>query len=210
MGSANWFTELQEAFDPTRPPDDLFVMPSPIQSVPVGSFSLRGVRGNPNHEHGPTRRYPALALPEGPKDELVLPPRHRDHLVRTLNSGPEINVLVLGYSALDTEVLDLLARNNARIRRLTVVNRDAVSGLEVYRRIEGHGIRAIWPDTYDGGYEEWIDGDGLHEWVKEFGGVRDGPYPSLTSPEELEQRLAIRAYELRALMEREGITDEEW
>lgn len=197
-GSANWFTELARPFDPTRPPEDLVVVRRPIESVPVERFSLRSVRGNSNSAHGPTRRYPALALPEGPKDDLVLPPQHRDHFVRRLSSAWEIDVLVLGYSALDTEVLDLLARSEAKIRRMTVVNRSPESALNVYHRIRSHGVEAIWPDTFDGSYESWIDGGGLRRWVREFGGVGAGkPYPSLVDPEDLRRLISSRATERR-------------
>lgn len=173
-------------------------------------FSLRGVRGNSNYEHGPTTRYPALALPEGPKDELVLPSQHRNHFEWTLNAASEIDVLVLGYSALDTEVLDLLGRSKARIRRMTVVNRDPESTLAVYCRIEEHGIRAVWPDTFDGSYEHWVDGPGLSEWVREFGGVRGAQYPSLTSPEELRRRIEVREAEQRARAKPDNIMEMQW
>lgn len=201
-GSANWFIELDRGFDPTRPSDDL-VIPRHmnIRSVPVEDFALAKVRDVPFvNEHGPARRYPAIALPEGPKDELVLPPEHLDHLTWTLDEAHEIDVLCLGYSALDTEVLDLIAKRKARIRRMTIVNRDPEAALSVYHTIHGRGIEAAWPDVFDGSYEEWIDRDGLRDWVREFGGLRPdqlvglqvGPYPSLTSPDRLEGRIAYR------------------
>jgi hypothetical protein len=211
-GSANWYVELDDLFDPTAPPSDLRVPKGPIKCVPAKSFPLYIARGalERRDPHTLSRRYPAIALPEGPKDRLVLPPQHHDHFVRTLDAAYEIDVLVLGYSALDTEVLDLIAHSRARIRRMTVVNRDPRSTLEVYRRIEDHGIKAVWPDTFDGSYERWIDEQGLYEWVKEFGGLRDGAYPSLTSPGVLERRIEARAAEQRALVQRDSIMDTQW
>jgi hypothetical protein len=35
----------------------------------------------------------------------------------------------------------------------------------------------------------------IDELLREFGGIRDGPYPSLTSPEELERRISVREVE---------------
>ena len=161
-GSANWYVELDDFFDPTAPPADLRVPEGPIECVPAKSFPLHIARGAPEARdpHTLSRRYPAIALPEGPKDKLVMPPHHYDHFMQALEASHEIDLLVLGYSALDTEVLDLIARSGSRIRRMTVVNRDAESTLEVYRRIEDHGISATWPDTFDSGFTHWIDGAG--------------------------------------------------
>lgn len=123
--------------------------------------------------------------------------RTRRRRKSTLAEASEADVLVLGYSALDTEVLDLIAQGHAGIRRMTVVNRDPKSTLTVYRTIQRHGIKAIWPDTFDGSYEDWIDKDGLRRWVQEFGGVQGGPYPSLTDPDDLARLIDFRAAERR-------------
>lgn len=190
-GSANWFRELSDPFDPKAPGDRWIASPR-IECVPASSFELHVVRDTPFTEADRvTRRYPAIALPEGPKDELVLPPEHLRHFRRGLVGAQQLDLLVLGYSALDTEVLDLIKQSGTRVRRLTVVNRDAREAVKVYRLIERFGIEAVWPDTYAGAYTEWVDGRGLREWVSEFGGVEGGPYPSLIDPDELERRIAV-------------------
>jgi len=207
-GSANWFIELDQPFDPTAPAETFVVPNRSIKSVPTQSHALYVARGliSPSDEHGMTQRYPAIALPEGPKDELVLPRAHLEHLRSALKSAWALDVMVLGYSALDTEVLELLGQSGARIRRMTVVNRDPESTLAVYTTIERYGIEAIWPDTFDGSYEDWIDGDGLRRWVEEFGGLKGVAYPSLTSPGDLEKRIATHKLEERRRRDADAAT----
>jgi hypothetical protein len=196
-GSVNWFVQQDRPFDPTAPPEDLEVAHGPIQCNPARLLSLERMRDAAvGDETGATRRYPAIALPEGAKDELVLPPEHLDHLRARLAKAQELDLLVLGYSAIDTEILDLIKSSAARVRRMTVVNAGPLETLGVYRTISRFGIRAVWPDLFDGSYEQWIDGDGLRSWVQEFDGAPPspaGPYPSLTEPRDLRSRVIERA-----------------
>jgi hypothetical protein len=162
--------------------------------VPVTTMDLSDIRfTDPDDPHGPTTRYPAIALPDGPKDRLVLPEEHLWFFQDALIRAAEIDLLVLGYSALDTEVLGLIKEAGCTIRRLTIVNANPESNLEVYDRIAAFGVTAIWSDTYDGSYAEWIDGDGLRRWVTEY----DGPFISATEPDELRRRIDVRHAEQR-------------
>ncbi len=133
-------------------------------------------------------RYPALALPDGPKDELVLPPEHLDHLRGILGSSQEIYLLVLGYSALDTEILKLITESECKVRRMTVVNSDVMPALEVFDRVTSTGIEPIWPDVFDGSYTQWIDKDGLSRWAAEYMGRPE----SGNDPAEVRKGLAER------------------
>jgi hypothetical protein len=193
-GSVAWYVEQGEIFDPTAPRAHMTIRRGPIKCEPVKSLSLSQVRGGPPAPHGPTARYPAIALPEGPKDELVVPPGHLDHLRTLLHIEPEVDLLVLGYSAIDTEILQLVIDGRARIRRMTVVNASPAAALGVYDKIEQFGIKAVWPDVFDGSYERWIDGEGLRIWISEF----DGPYPSVVEPAELRRRIEEREREEHA------------
>jgi len=74
---------------------------------------------------------------------------------------------------------------------MTIVNANGRSALEVYARIKGFGISAIWPDTFPGSFSEWVDDDGLRTWVQEYA----GPFTSLTDPDELARRLEAEAQE---------------
>jgi len=205
-GSVNWYYETEASFDPRAPGPVASQKASEIQCVPADSFDLRVVRGTVSRSdaHLETRRYPAIALPEGPKDELVLPEDHLFRLKGALQAAQEIDLLVLGYSGLDTEVLELVRSNCQRIRRMTVVNRDPAETLKVYSALSDAGIHANWPDTFDGSYEQWVDGDGLRQWVREFGGLPGGPYPSLTEPSDLENRIAVRDIKTRQPSGREN------
>ncbi len=142
-GSVAWFFEQPAAFDPRTPPGDRPIVRQAIDCKPTTAFDLADLRASDSGDpHGPCVRYPALALPDGPKDELVLPPEHLDHLRGILGTSQEIYLLVLGYSALDTEILKLISDSDCKVRRMTVVNFDVIPALEVFDRITGHWNRA--------------------------------------------------------------------
>jgi hypothetical protein len=191
-GSVAWFFEQSSAFDPRTPPGDRPITRKAIECVPTTAFDLVGIRASDHREpHGLSVRYPALALPDGQKDELVLPPEHLDHLRGILGRSREIYLLLLGYSALDTEVLKLITESDCKVRRMSVVNYDATAALEVFDRVTSSGIEPIWPDVFDGSYTQWIDKDGLSRWAAEYMGRPE----SANDPTELRQALAERAYQ---------------
>lgn len=202
-GSVNWAIDTDQPFDPLVPAPELDPPHGPIYCYPPDEFRLLQLRGTSRRTAepgGPTAfSYPAIALPEGPKDRLVLPDAHLDYFKRSLADARQVDLLVLGYSARDSEVLTLITDSGTQVRRMTVVNRDAEANLEVFATIARHGIEALWPDVYDGSFVEWVDQGALRTWVREFDGVKDpaGPYPSLTSPDDLHNRIERRAHEHR-------------
>jgi hypothetical protein len=188
-GSVAWFFEQPAAFDPRTPPGDRPIVRQDIQCEPTTAFDLAALRASDGRNpHGPAVRYPALALPDGPKDELVLPPEHLDHLRGILGSSQEIYLLVLGYSALDTEILKLITESECKVRRMTVVNSDVMPALEAFDRVTSAGIEPIWPDVFDGSYTQWIDKDGLSRWAGECMGRPE----SANDPAEVRKGLAER------------------
>ena len=189
-GSVAWYVEQPESFDPRTPPGDLTVVKAPIKCAPMTAFDLAEVRAPTitAQPHGVCQRYPALALPDGPKDELVLPPEHRDHLHAVLRPHRDIYLLVLGYSGLDAEVLKLISDSDCVVRRMTVVNSNAEAALDVFDRVTETGIEPIWPDVFDGTYEDWIDKGGLSLWTAEYMARPD----SATTPDELRATLEER------------------
>lgn len=194
-GSVNWYVDQGSRFDPTAPSGDLSIRDEPIECVPASTFDLGAIRGVVSPDpHGSSTRYPAIALPDGPKDKLMLPAPHERHLRNMLASSNEIDVLVLGYSALDTEILELIKLGAPNVRRMTVVNAGPADALEVFDRIHDFGIEPIWADTFDGSYEQWIDDGGLRAWVNEY----DKRFTSVTKPDELRRRIAARAAEREA------------
>lgn len=95
---------------------------------------------------------------------------------------------MLGYSALDTEILKLITESDCKVRRMSVVNFDATAALEVFDRVTDTGIEPIWPDVFDGSYTESIDNDGLSRWAAEYMGRPD----SAQDPAKLRQALEER------------------
>lgn len=195
-GSVNWSYRTEDSFNPMAPPADLVIYEDQIQFTPIEGMTLASVRTDAG---GGQRLYPAMAMPEGPKDRLVMPHSHSDFLQSALHGANQLDVLVLGYSALDIEILQLIKDSQTPVRRMTVVNRNAESALEVFSVIHEFGVEPIWADVYDGSYAEWIDTGAVRVWAEEYGGlanVAGAPYPSLTSPEDVQHRIATRAASL--------------
>jgi hypothetical protein len=167
-GSVNWFHRASRHYDPRLPPRDLEWDSSFGCAAP--NAPLSDIREAP--ERGNTWHYPALALPEGPDDRLVLPKAHLDFLQGTLQTAQKIDVLVIGYSGLDQEVLSLLVRANSEVRRMTVVGRSYEGAVEVYQRFNEAGLGGLWPNVVSGDFKSWADGGGLNRLVDEY----DGPY----------------------------------
>jgi hypothetical protein len=82
--------------------------------------------------------YPALSAPLGAKDEIVCPGGHvervHDHM-RYAYKG--LNILVIGYSGLDREVLNLLGSSGRPVKSLKVVNRDFDESMETVQTLSG-------------------------------------------------------------------------
>jgi hypothetical protein len=67
--------------------------------------------------------YPAIAMPLGPEhDSITCPPEHIEALEAWLKAR-ELDVLVIGYSGLDTDVLGRVRDARPSIRSLCIVNK---------------------------------------------------------------------------------------
>lgn len=167
-GSVNWYHTVSEFFDPANPPSVL-TAESGISCLPPAA-SLQQIR---NSDHSSfIDRYPVLALPEGPEDDLVAPQKHIKFLEEALWSAHQIDLLVIGYSGLDDGVLTLLSRRKADVRRLTVVNTDFDAATQVLERLESADISAVWPFPFKGDFAQWADEGHLDSLVNRY----DGPY----------------------------------
>ena len=167
-GSVTWFHPASELYVPAIPPLDLSWDQARFQCVsPTANLGLtRGMRG------AYTERYPALAMPEGPDDTLVLPDAHRDFFLGKLQSAREIDVLVIGYSGLDKQILDLIASANCKLRHVTVVDQNLETATEVVERFRASGLDPVWRYVADGDFASWVNDGGLNLLVDEY----DGPY----------------------------------
>jgi hypothetical protein len=125
-GSVNWVYQRSGPIDPYPPTDDLRTQDQELQCHPP-SATLQAIRG---HLDG-RDRYPALAIPEGPEDRLVLPSRHQWWIKQRLEAAPNIDLLVIGYSGLDVEALKLIESTKTPVRLMS--HRQSVA------RDSGHG-----------------------------------------------------------------------
>jgi hypothetical protein len=159
-GSVNWYFRTEEPLDRSRPGPDLHWDPETISCDPTEG-SLERCRE--------TRSYPALALPEGPEDRLVLSALHQEFAEERLAAAREANLLVIGYSGLDGEVLALLGRSGVRVRKMTVVDRDTHGAQAVVARFAAAGIESIWPaETAERDFAVWSDFGGAGHLVETY------------------------------------------
>jgi hypothetical protein len=109
--------------------------------------------------------FPALSAPLGSEDELVCPPSHVEFLSQKLRSADGLNLLVIGYSGLDQEVLRLLADSNNAVRSLLVINHDPESGRETSTRImEQFRVEAPGPGASNQDFNHWAQSSELDDY----------------------------------------------
>jgi hypothetical protein len=164
-GSVNWVYELPEEIDPYPPPQELRIRDQDLRCHSPGA-PLSEIRGN----RGGRDRYPALAMPEGAEDRLVLPSRHQWWIKQRLEAAPNLDLLVIGYSGLDIEVLNLIKSTETSVRLMTIVNQSLEAAITVRDRFSDAGISPVWTHTAKGDFAEWADLAGLDRLVSEFGG----------------------------------------
>jgi hypothetical protein len=90
--------------------------------------------------------YPALSVPLGPDDELNCPPEHRDFASQRLEQADGLHIISVGYSGLDSGLLNLLAESKNELRSLLAINPDATAAREAANRIAG----AFKREAHDG------------------------------------------------------------
>jgi hypothetical protein len=171
-GSVNWFHAAGEVYIPGKPPRDLSWDRATFDCVPPES-DLRETRGQRFTDGRLTMRYPALAAQEGPDDRLVLPQAHQEFFFMGVHQAQEVDVLVVGYSALDREILRLISEARPKIRHMTIVSHDRVTAGEVLERLRAAGLNPVWHELIDGDFASWSNDGGLSRLEADYG----GPYP---------------------------------
>jgi hypothetical protein len=170
-GSVNWYHD-SEPFVPSKPPSNLSWNSGMFECTPpdAGLEEIRDLRrGRPAYSN----RYPALAAPEGPDDRLVLPQAHQEFFSMGLHRAQQIDILVIGYSALDDEVLRLIRETGTKLRHITVVDQNRETATAVLERITNAGLNPVWKEILDSDFASWSSDGGLTRLVDEY----DGPYP---------------------------------
>ena len=111
--------------------------------------------------------YPALSAPLGPGDELVCPPAHTAHLVDRLQAYDGVNLMVIGYSGLDEEVLKLFRESENHLRSLTVVSNTEEAAILTKSAIThaidfpGSGRSPILDQFVVGGFDQYAQSEDL-------------------------------------------------
>lgn len=135
----------------------------------IGSDIVLRDHDNLNHIRYEERvlYYPALSVPLGSADELVCPPAHVRHLRQKLRDLPALNLLVIGYSGLDKEVLRLIRDAGQPPRTLQVVNGDSERGGPAAMAINGlFGSQAFLENqVFKGGFSDFVSGGHLASFV---------------------------------------------
>jgi hypothetical protein len=119
--------------------------------------------------------YPAVSAPLGSDDELVCPEPHVRFLQGKLKSLRELSLLVVGYSGLDREVLDLLRASNSSLRSLAVVAESKESAdLTAARVMDQFDSVSAPPELYAEGFSTWAQAGALDEYFERLmKGTRD-------------------------------------
>jgi hypothetical protein len=134
------------------------------------SADLRGVRfEGTSSAAGGRLYYPALSAPLGPGDELVCPPNHAEYLRKRLAACDGLNLLVIGYSGLDEEVLKLLAESGNSLRSLAIVSQPqeaAEEAAHIITRSIGFGGPRLSPTIFGHGFNAFAQGDDLRAVIE--------------------------------------------
>jgi len=141
--------------------NDIMLARGPLPELASGGSRLDTLRLRDVPPHGSTLLYPALSAPLGEDDELSCPPEHVGFLRNELQVAGNLHLLVIGYSAVDLEVLRLLRDTSTPIKSFGIVNQN----LEAAQQVGGRLHEQTQKDLGDG----WV-------WDSTFGGFvqRDG------------------------------------
>jgi hypothetical protein len=177
-GSVDWGRVVQSGSvegpgDLFRPPADLAyshqIEIAPRYLAGAGESSLNTFRRHP--PDGPYIQFPALSVPLGEEDELSCPPEHVEHMTSRIQLSEGLHILVVGYSGIDLEVLNLLKRTDTTIKTLAVVNKDKHEADRVHARmasqIEPRGVGSGW--VWPGDFSEFVQGDGWERYLIHLG-----------------------------------------
>lgn len=119
--------------------------------------------------------YPALSAPLGSQDEIVCP-RDHSHFLRSWMFGRgRLNLLVIGYSGADQEVIRILADGELPIGRLKIVQPEFETGWALAQKL---ATRLRWgadavasTDVFGGSFNDFVQGPDLREFI---GALPDG------------------------------------
>jgi hypothetical protein len=110
--------------------------------------------------------YPAIAIPLGPGDTVVCPTDHVRAALEALTQEDGLNILVIGYSGVDDEVLRLFSESGNTVRRLLVANGEGMGQRAAERIGMALGAKEIDSDwVTDHGFTSLVRSDALARWL---------------------------------------------
>jgi len=144
--------------------------PTVADEIELRTGSLEDFRTDASAIHRGSLFYPVVAVPLGSQDEIVCPASHVEHLREHIRDSAEgLNLLVIGYSGLDQEVLGLLGWSERPVRALRVINGSYERSMETVQTL---AQRLRFPPTeemaFAGGFSDFINTD-LERFIRSLG-----------------------------------------
>lgn len=116
--------------------------------------------------------YPALAIPVDRKYGAICPPSHTKHLAEVLgDTKSAFDLLVLGFSCLDLDVLDAFRPYWGKNDKLGIVNGNTTAGKDADARLQASGrnsgsTRNSAARIWDCGFQSFVlNKDGLRSFI---------------------------------------------
>jgi hypothetical protein len=123
--------------------------------------------------------YPALSVPLGTEDELVCPDQHVNYIKDITGHYEPLDVLVIGYSGLDQEALNLMSWGGRPIRSLSIVSESEPTAQATADRITAKlnvvpakGQNAV--TLFETGFTNFAHGSDLDDYIERIRAVAAG------------------------------------
>lgn len=147
-----------------EPPADVPIDTGNIVLRPTNAHSIEQLR---LERQGSQFFYPALSVPLGSPDEFACPEGHVSRLRDALRAQDQLDVLMLGYSGLDTEVLRLLADVSRPLGWVTAVGKDRADAQQTLDRLRDAVRTPVVGGMHaaDETFSEFVTGDGLRNYI---------------------------------------------
>jgi hypothetical protein len=111
--------------------------------------------------------YPAMSVPVGTRDEFSCPDAHIGYLRNAMAAQDGLDVLMLGYSALDEEVLTLFKDSEKTLKSLVAVNADRASAKVAHGRVVNVlGNPSGISQVYDKSFADFVGTDDLDSYLR--------------------------------------------
>lgn len=124
----------------------------------------------------PHHFMPALSVPLGADDLISCPQAHVEFLYNQIDMASGVDLLVIGYSAFDREVIKVFGQSLTKVRSMYVVNRDGHAAQDVANRFANQlGQRVESTLLYQKTFREFIQSGDIDDYVKWVNGVRPAP-----------------------------------